>query len=496
MVIIKDDQLPPFKRLLERIDQTIPGKDDLLRILWKRNLSDSPVTYRLKTVTYGTKSAPFLAIKCIKQVAYDEMHKYPEAAKAVLSDCYVDDVISGSSNLDSARELKNQLIQLFHSCGMTLHKWNSNSPELLDSPSTSSELSFSSKSDNVVKALGITWNSQKDEFSFKVSIKEKSSYTKRDILSTIARLYDPLGLIGPVITKAKIFLQKLWVQKLSWDEPFFATISHEWQQIVSNLKAVENIKVNRCILSNHPSKISLIGYADASEAAYGAVVYLICVDEDHGSSSHLLASKSRVAPLKTLSIPRLELCACLLLAHLISKVSNSLKMHLDDIILCTDSTIALSWLKTSPHLLKTFVANRVSKIQRLVEPRHWKHVSSANNPADLISRGAYPHELVTSSLWWNGPEQNELSDASLFELDKTLIDSPAYQDELKKPLDVNLNCNLNLFLSNLKGPVKKTGPISSTEYQDAEMHLIKMVQVIEFAEEIKSLQDQRVIKSQ
>ncbi|XP_035205372.1 uncharacterized protein LOC118180384, partial [Stegodyphus dumicola] len=433
---------------------------DLLRILWKRDLSDSPVTYRLKTVTYGTKSAPFLAIRCIKQVAYDEMHKYPEAAKAVLSDCYVDDVISGSSNLDSARELKNQLIQLFHSCGMTLHKWNSNSPELLDSPSTSSELSFSSKSDNVVKALGITWNSQKDEFSFKVSIKEKSSYTKRDILSTIARLYDPLGLIGP---------------------------------IVSNLKPVENIKINRCILSNHPSKISLIGYADASEAAYGAVVYLICVDEDHGSSSHLLASKSRVAPLKTLSIPRLELCACLLLAHLISKVSNSLKMHLDDIILCTDSTIALSWLKTSPHLLKTFVANRVSKIQRLVEPRHWKHVSSANNPADLISRGAYPHELVTSSLWWNGPEQNELSDASLFELDKTLIDSPAYQDELKKPLDVNLNC---FCLSNLKGPVKKTGPISSTEFQDAEMHLIKMVQVIEFAEEIKSLQDQRVIKSQ
>ncbi|XP_035224263.1 uncharacterized protein LOC118196890, partial [Stegodyphus dumicola] len=114
-------------------------------------------------------------------------------------------------------------------------------------------------------------------------------------------------------------------------------------------------------------------------------------------------------------------------------------MHLDDIILCTDSTIALSWLKTSPHLLKTFVANRVSKIQRLVEPRHWKHVSSANNPADLISRGVYSHELVTSSLWCNGLEQNELSDASLFELDKTLIDSSAYQDELKKPLDINLN---------------------------------------------------------
>ncbi|GFY37762.1 DUF1758 domain-containing protein [Trichonephila inaurata madagascariensis] len=148
----------------------------------------------------------------------------------------------------------------------------------------------------------------------------------------------------------------------------------------------------------------LLGYADASEAAYGAVVYIHCVKEDGTTITKLIGSKYRVVPIKVISIPRLELSACLLLAQLVGKVRLSLQVHLAKVILHTDSTIAISWINTSANQLKTFVGNRVSKIQTLTENFEWKHIPSAQNPEDIISRGVNPEELSSLNLWWNGPQ--------------------------------------------------------------------------------------------
>ncbi|GFX58443.1 integrase catalytic domain-containing protein [Trichonephila clavipes] len=139
------------------------------------------------------------------------------------------------------------------------------------------------------------------------------------------------------------------------------------------------------------------GFAVASEAAYGAVVYLQCFLHNGAAKVSILARKSRVAPIRVISIPRLELCACVLLAQLVKKIHSTLRLNISDIVLHTDSTIALAWLNTPANRLKSFVANRVAKVQELTEGFQWNHVPSVRNPADLVSRVLRPCDLPNLS---------------------------------------------------------------------------------------------------
>ncbi|GFW39131.1 integrase catalytic domain-containing protein [Trichonephila clavipes] len=337
-----------------------PDQQDLQRIIWKHGLDTEILTYRLKTITYGLSNAPFLAIRTLQQLAKDEKSRFPLASETLLYDTYMD-IVSGAPDLETAQQLQSQLKDALQSCGMNLHKWSSNSPELLNSSLSSDvEHSFSTDIDLSVKTLGISWKPFEDCFVFKVSVSAKHIYTKRDVLSVIAKLYDPWGFLGPVIAKAKVFLQQLWQCKLDWDDVLFNSIANE---------------------------IVLQGFADASEAAYGAVVYLQCFLHNGVAKVSILASKSRVAPIRVISIPRLELCACVLLAQLVKKIRSTLRLNISDIVLHTDSTIALALLNTPANRLKTFVASRVAKVQELTEGFQWNHVPSVLNPADLVSRG-------------------------------------------------------------------------------------------------------------
>ncbi|GBM83293.1 hypothetical protein AVEN_261134-1 [Araneus ventricosus] len=469
-----------------------PSQRDLLRILWKTKEEEEPVSYRLKTVTYGTKCAPFLATRVLRQLAMDEVKNFPLASEGVLSDVYMDDIVTGSQDLGTAIVLKDQLINLFNTCGMVLHKWNSNARELLDLKNENSEISFNQKEDSTIKTLGMAWKSNEDQFIFKVSVKEQTVYTKRDVLSTIAKLFDPLGLLGPVICKAKIFLQRLWLEKVNWDDPLPERFASYWYRFVCNLKEIEKIKFGRYILNSQPERIVLLGFSDASTHAYGAVVYLQCHAKDSTPLSKLLASKSRVAPLKTISVPRLELCACLLLAKLVEKVLLSLKMNIEEVILFSDSTIALAWINSPPHQLKPFVGNRVSKIQSLTEHHQWRHISSTENPADIISRGADPTDLKNHNLWWTGPTifiEETNNDFSSSEIKMDSFEKELYSAEHKQLYTNNLVLSsdsefitqiLSLsnnfqkliriisfnfrFLYNCKTKEKKSGSISVEEF--------------------------------
>ncbi|GFW21235.1 DUF1758 domain-containing protein [Trichonephila clavipes] len=371
-------------------------QQDLFSIVsrFRKHDADAPVkTYKLATVTYGTVSAPFLATRTLRALADEEKAELPDAADVICNDSYMDDILSGESALEGAKKTPNQIISTITERGFELHKWVSNSPELLKDLSASSYVFDKEFQDAPVKTLGMLWDPKVDCLTYKVKISDKVNFSKRDVLSEIARLYDPLGLKGPIVTKAKIFIQELWKIKLDWSEQLPPDAMEEWMNFYQKLAKVNNFKIPRCILLPATIRIEIHGFSDASERAYAAVVYIKCFNESGQSQTRLLCSKSRVAPLKTLTIPRLELSAALLLSRLVKKVVPILQLSIHKIWMWTDSTIALAWIKTEPHKLKTFVSNRVAEIQTLSKDYHWKHVSSKNNPADLISRGCNVDEL-------------------------------------------------------------------------------------------------------
>lgn len=231
--------------------------------------------------------------------------------------------------------------------------------------------------------------------------------TKRTILSTIAKIFDPLGILAISTILAKITLQKLWLEKISWDEQVPTAIRNNWLEFIKGLVELNNLKVPRHVMCKEPTSIEIHAFCDASMEAYGACVYVRSTNLEGIILTKLLCSKSKVAPLKPLSIPRLELCAAVLATRLIQRVISALASDDFATFECTlwsDSTIVLGWIRTSPSLLKTFVCHRVAEIQEHTSSYIWRHVSSKDNPADLLSRGVNPCEVQNCDLWWNGPK--------------------------------------------------------------------------------------------
>ena len=211
-------------------------------------------------------------------------------------------------------------------------------------------------------------------------------FTKRSITSIIAQIFDPLGLAGPAIVAAKVILQRLWSLRLDWDESLPQELHTIWERVYNNLVNINKVDIDRYVISPNASSVEFHGFCDASEVAYGACIYCRSTNKDGTHTVRLLCAKSKVAPLKKLSLPRLELSGALLLAQLSNKVITACNLSIKNWYFWTDSTIALAWIRAPSHTWKTFVANRVTEIQELSND-NWNHVGSSMNPADLISRG-------------------------------------------------------------------------------------------------------------
>ncbi|GFX55691.1 DUF1758 domain-containing protein [Trichonephila clavipes] len=272
---------------------------------------DSPVKiFRLTMVTYGTKSAPYLATRSLKQLAIDDGDKYPLADEVIMSNVYMDDLLTGADDLESGRKLQLQLVSMLKGAGMELHKWSaSNSLLLPDSMGQVKDLSYSSSTET--KTLGFLWKPHPDSFAFKISPMTSNCdnliVTKKSVISTTARIFDPLGLIGPVITRAKILLQSLWQLKLDWNDPLPSNLVSYWKSFIDALESINCLDIPRYCLQDKSTRTELHGFSDSSEKAYGAALYLRCINTSVEISVRLLCSKSKVAPLKCITIPRLEL---------------------------------------------------------------------------------------------------------------------------------------------------------------------------------------------
>ncbi|XP_045542800.1 uncharacterized protein LOC123723621 [Papilio machaon] len=382
---------------------------DSQRILWRFDPNQELECYKLVRLTFGTSCAPYLAVKCLQQLAKDEQLKYPIAAKIILEDFYMDDLLSGGETEDEVIEIYEQLNKVMKAGGFNLQKWCTNSEKLLKYIKTDKQRADSSlvfKENDMVKVLGISWNKNTDRFEYIHKLPEtECPITKRKILSEIARLYDPLGWIAPVVVTAKVYMQKLWKSGLSWDDEVTQNLLKEWLEFKRSLVKVKDIIIPRWLQVKRGNHVELHAFADASQTAYAAAVYVKARDEKGNYNVNLVTARTRVAPVeKEVSIPRLELCAALLAAQLISEVSQVLKVSKENLYAWSDSTVVLAWLRGEPSRWTTFVSNRVSEILTMMDRDQWNHVGTRFNPADCASRGLPAEDLKENMLWWHGPE--------------------------------------------------------------------------------------------
>lgn len=377
------------------------------RIFWRNNITDPLRVLELNTVTYGTASAPFLATRSLVQLAEDEQKEFPDAAEVVRSDFYIDDVLTGAATETEAIRLRKQLQNLLARGGFTIRKWCSNSASVLaDVPEEDRErLVKIDDSDNTVKTLGMLWDPHNDQFRFVADIFDEDNanpITKQFILSQMSKLFDPVGFVAPIIVLFKVLMQKIWARKLEWTAPLPDDILSQWFHLRESLKDLNSIKIPRCVIPGDVEWIELHGFADASGTAYGACLYIRAVRFDFHVDCQLLCSKSRIAPLCEMTIPRLELCAALLLARLTVKILPLLKITLRNVVLYSDSQIFLAWRNKSPGQLQTFVRNRIVEINQLTAEFTWHYIRSEDNPADIVSRGQLPLALSINQKWWKG----------------------------------------------------------------------------------------------
>ncbi|XP_018360160.1 PREDICTED: uncharacterized protein LOC108759301 [Trachymyrmex cornetzi] len=404
--------------------QVDPRDVNYQRILWRSSPSTAIQEYQLLTVTYGTASAPFLALRVLRQLAEDEGHDLPLGRHALLTSMFVDDALFGADSKDTVREIRDQLVALLARGQFVLRKWESNAPSLLDDIDPQNHGLAREKviqEDDHVKILGISWHPISDSYRFVVANERSPRMTKRLILSTISRLFDPLGWLSPVIITAKILIQSLWSLDLDWDSPLPNAVASAWQVFIDELPSIGNVTIPRWIGLFSNVRFSLHGFCDASTKAYAAVIY-IRIELPDSTMSMLLTSKTRVAPLKQVSLPRLELCGAALLARLMSHFV-SIPVYASGERCCwTDASLVLTWVRAQSSRWKTFVANRVAEIHTLLPDVNWRHVRGVDNPADLASRGVSALTIEYNDLWWHGSTWLIAPETEWPSLDPTPID--------------------------------------------------------------------------
>lgn len=376
-------------------------------ILWQPPGTDEIKIFKLLTVTFGTSSAPFQAIRSLDEIGRRIESEQPVLAEQIRKHFYVDDYLGAADDLETAIILRRSITEELAKYGFNLRKWKANDEQILYDVHQSEREELVSF-ETTFKTLGIAWQPSTDMFQFKSTKKQQiEEWTKRQVLSEIAKLFDPLGWLSPCVSKAKMLMQDIWrvSSKIDWDTPVPAHIAKKWERIYEQLCSPISIRVPRWIgLSKDAINIEIHGFCDASNAAYAAAIYIKITYSDDNIATHLIASKTKLAPIKTVTIPRLELCGAVLLTNLLIRCKQSPTLNECPTFAWCDSMIVLAWLASCPSRWTTFVSNRVSCIQKKLPIEHWHHVSTKQNPADVASRGALISELSDSELWWHGPE--------------------------------------------------------------------------------------------
>lgn len=502
------------------------GDRKFLKFLWySDNPSEECKFMRMKRLPFGCKTSPFILSATIKYHIKNFEKSKPKSFEMLNSALYVDDLYYGGNSVSESFELSSDAVAILKSGGFNLRKLRSNSKEL--------EKLWKEKglSDNELvgvqqlKVLGLNWCPDKDELSLEVKGLIDSwkvlRNSKRCVLQTAARIFDPVGLISPFVVRVKLLLQEIWERACDWDEELPEDLRQRWSKWCGEIRELVDVAIPRyCFLNCENEEAEVHIFCDASLSAYGAVGYFRYCENSGNYRVSFIMSKSRVAPLKKLTLPRLELMALVIGSRVGTYLKSVFKDKIGRIVFWSDSCIALYWVKGSAKRWKQFVANRVVEIQDKSSPSEWCYCPSEDNPADLLTRGISAENLVLNEKWWSGPiwlqkdreswpkqlvkgSPGENSVEILREQRKDTVKSFVVQLELVEQLWSKFSVWSKLlrvvtwclrFIRNARGDRILTDFLDTKELKDAHDIIIKLVQRTEYDQEISALVKKTVLK--
>ena len=385
---------------------------DFLRVLWKNpDNDDEPIRiFRFTRLIFGATDSPFQAISCLQRLVSRKL-KDPDitplerkCCDIVKKECYVDDITTGASTVQEAKEIYNGLKNLLATGHFPIHKWASNSQEVLKQIPENERAKFDPQSgcSNPTKSLGVKWDPAKDLLLFDdfENLPSSNDDTKRAVASLLASLFDPSGLLGPFILRAREILKSTFVEKMNWTSNLKEPLLSKWHAWVSELLDLKNLSFPRYVRIDHSTQIHVFGDASGT-VGYGVAVYARNFDTKLKCfTSDLVLARSRINPKKELKLPRLELTAAVLCVEVAEMIRQELDLKKEQFFCWSDSEITLWWLKKDPAHLIPFVANRVEKI--IPHQYCFSYINTKENPADMCSRGCTVKEL-SGRFWKHGP---------------------------------------------------------------------------------------------
>ncbi|XP_054869314.1 uncharacterized protein LOC129349591 [Amphiprion ocellaris] len=394
--------------------QVPPEDADLLRFLWwpEGDVSQELQEYRMQVHLFGATSSPSCASYALKRCAEDNKDRFDAVAvDTVLHNFYVDDCLKSVASEQEAVKLHQDLTAICQAGGFRLTKWMTNSQNVLssippeDRATEVKDLDLDQDALPIERALGVQWCIQSDEFKFHVNIQLKP-LTRRGILSMMSSIYDPLGMLSPVILLARNILQELCRLRTGWDDAVPDHLGQQWSRWMEELQHLTDFGLERCFKPPEfgaTVEAQLHHFSDASETGYGTVTYLVQKSISNQIHCSFVLGKARVAPLKSTTIPRLELTAAALAVKVDVMLKKELQLPLRESKFWTDSTAVLKYIANENIRFKTFVANRIATILQASRVKQWRYINTQLNPADFASRGQRANIFIHNKVWISGP---------------------------------------------------------------------------------------------
>nr|XP_015830265.2 uncharacterized protein LOC107395402 [Nothobranchius furzeri] len=483
-----------------------PEDRDFLRFLWWKdgNTNTEPKEYRMRVHVFGTASSPGCANFGMKHLARRNEKDYPLAASFIHKNFYVDDGLLSVETDKKAKQLVCEALKLCVKGKLRLHKFVCNNKEVMsvipesERAGNTTDVNMNYSEVPMKSVLGVKWNVEADVFTFSGALKERPA-TRRGILATVASVYDPLGFLSPYTLIGKQVLQEMCKSGVGWDEPVPSALETKWKAWLCDLENLRKVEIPRCLFPENLGKIKRVElhhFSDASSSGYGQCSYIRFVTDEQVHCA-LVMGKARVAPIKIVTIPRLELTAAAVSAFVSNFLRAELERKIDEEFFWTDSQVTLGYIKNDARRFHVFVANRVQKIRDTTDPNQWFYIKADQNPADHASRGLKVAELINSN-WLTGPkfpwEREIITNQQSPEL---LVGDPEVKvlktDAIEQDrfLERFMKCSDWITALNVVARIKslakrdKSGAISVKERQMAASVLFQLAQKEAFEEELR-----------